>query len=441
MSQMALLGYFLRLAVVNVLSNLMVPLAGLVDLAFLGHLTEIHYLSGVALATVVFNYLYWSFGFLRMGTTGMTAQAFGQQDRQEVQLILWRNLGIALLLALLIVLLQQPIQAISFRLLSAPSAVRQSGIAYFQAMIWGAPPTLLNYVLVGWFLGQGQSARVLLLAIVSNGTNVGLNYWLIVRLGWASAGAGYATAGSQYIMLLVALMMLMPQQSRAIQLVPISAVWQLQKLRQVFVLNGEILIRTFSLLSAFALFTNISSAISPIALALNALLLQLVSVAAYLIDGFAYAMETCAGQLYGKRDASALQYLLKVAIAAGISIALMMALLFNLQSNKLLGLLTSHDNLIVQAAHYMPWLFPVLGFGAIAYILDGYFLGLTCGRILRQSSLIATLIGFMPIALLSWQQQNLQMLWLAMTMFMATRASTLSLQLKRLGTPRSQLIR
>lgn len=364
MSQRDLLTYFFRLALVNVLSNLMVPLAGLIDLAFLGHLTEIHYLSGVALATIVFNYLYWSFGFLRMGTTGMTAQAFGQQDWQEVQLILWRNVAIALLLGSCIVLLHQPIQAISFSLLSATSAVKQSGIAYFQAMIWGALPALLNYVLVGWLLGQGQSGRVLLLAIVSNGANVLLNYWLIVRLGLASAGAGYATAGSQYIMLFVAGMMLIPQQRRELQKVSILAIWQLQKLRQVFVLNGEILVRTFALLSAFALFTNISSAISPLALALNTLLLQVVSVAAYLIDGFAYAMETCAGQFYGKRDAPALKYLLKVAMVAGISIALFIALLFNLQSNALLGLLTSHHDLVVQSADYVPWLFPVLGFGA-----------------------------------------------------------------------------
>jgi MATE family multidrug resistance protein len=166
-----------------------------------------------------------------------------------------------------------------------------------------------------------------------------------------------------------------------------------------------------------------------------------VSVTAYLIDGFAYATETCAGQLYGQGDTHALRHLLKVAISMSIMTAIVVALLFNAQSQSLLGLLTSHQNIVSQSTSYVGWLFPVLGFGAIAYILDGYFLGLAAGRVLRNSSLIATLVGFMPMAMLSWQQQNLQMLWLAMTMFMAARALTLSLQLRRFSMVQLPLTR
>ncbi|MBE9031534.1 MATE family efflux transporter [filamentous cyanobacterium LEGE 11480] len=409
----------------------MVPLAGLLDVAFLGHLAQIQHLAGVALATIVFNYLYWSLGFLRMGTTGMTAQAVGQQDQAEVSLILWRNLAIALTLGLLILGFQQPLQWLGFSLLSATAPVKAAGLAYFQAMVWGAPATLLNYVVLGWLLGKGESARVLLLSIVSNGTNVALNYWLIVRLGWASAGAGYATAASQYLMLLLGMAMLIAQFQGANWRALIGQLWQPQKLRAIFVLNRDIFVRTFALLSAFAMFSNISSAISAEALALNTLLLQVIAVTAYFIDGFAYATETCSGQLYGRNDEPQLKRLLRGALMLGVTTGLVCAGLFNLQSGYLFRLLTSHQSLIEQSSDYALWLFPILGFGAIAYVLDGYFLGRSAGRVLRNSTLIAAFLGFMPMALLGWKLQNVQILWFAMTMFMATRAITLSLQLKR----------
>ena len=144
---------FWRLAGVNILANLMVPLASLVDVGFLGHLAEIRHLAGVALATVLFNYIYWTFGFLRMGTTGTTAQASGQSDRQTVIVIWLRNSAIALTIGLLILILQQPLQQIGFTLLSATPEVLDSAQAYYNALIWGAPATLLNFVLLGWFLG------------------------------------------------------------------------------------------------------------------------------------------------------------------------------------------------------------------------------------------------------------------------------------------------
>jgi MATE family multidrug resistance protein len=422
---------FLRLAAINALSNLMVPLAGLLDVAFLGHLAQIDYLAGVALATIIFNYLYWSFGFLRMSTTGLTAQAIGRQDPGEVWLILLRHLLLALGLGLAIGLLQQPIQTLGFGLLSATPAVKAAGQAYFQAMVWGAPATLLNYVVLGWLLGQGRSGLVLVLAIVSNGVNILGDYWLIVRWGWASAGAGYATAGSQYVTLVVGGLWLWPQLRTVDWSQYCRQLWQPQQLRAIAGLNTAILVRTFALLTAFGLFANISSAISPAALALNTLLLQVISVTAYLIDGVAHATETCAGQLYGQGDRAALKQLVHRAMLIGIAIGLIFAALFNLRSGQLLGLLTNHQNLIQQSSDYALWLFPILGLGAIAYILDGYFLGISAGRVLRNSTLIATFLGFMPIALWGWQQANLQILWFAMTMFMATRAITLSLQLKR----------
>ncbi|MBD2093029.1 MATE family efflux transporter [Microcoleus sp. FACHB-1515] len=403
----------------------MVPLAGLADVAFLGHLEDIRHLAGVALATVLFNYLYWTFGFLRMATTGMTAQAVGRQDADGIMLVGLRNGLLAIAIGLAIVLLQTPIQAIGFALLSATPEVEAAGLDYYRALIWGAPATLLNFVLIGWLLGREQGSRVLILSIVGNGVDVTLNYLMIVRWGWGSVGAGASTALSQYAMLIVGLALIFP--------VTLPQRWQNQlldrtALQAAFRLNGDILIRTFALISTFALFTNLSSSLGTLILATNSLLLQVVTLAAYFIDGIAFATESFAGQFHGQQDRSQLTRLLQVAGISSLLLGLTFGILFAIQPIALFRLLTNHDDILAEVPRFAAWLIPVLGFGGIAYMLDGYFLGLTAGATLRRSSLIASLIGFAPIALLAWNFHSPHLLWLALSGFMAGRAMSLALR-------------
>jgi MATE family multidrug resistance protein len=427
----AFLRQFFQLAIVNIVSNLMVPLAGLVDTAFLGHLSEIRHLAGVALATVLFNYIYWTFGFLRMATTGTTAQAVGRGDRETVLLIGLRNGILAVGLGLVILLLQQPIRWIGFTLLSATPEVKASGQAYYDALIWGAPATLLNFVLIGWFLGRGHSGKVLVLSVVSNGANVILDYLLIVQWGWGSAGAGLATATSQYLMLLVGLGLV----CREIRLSQIwalaSKLYDASALRAALVLNSEIVVRTFALVTTFALFTNLSSALGTTLLATNAVLMQVVTFAAYFIDGLAFATESFAGMFQGRGISAGLLRLIWISGGTSLSLGLMFAIAFTLLQHPLFGLLTDHADVIDQIAIYVVWLFPVLGFGSIAYMLDGYFLGLTQGRVLRNSTIIAALFGFAPMAIVAWQAHSSHLLWLALSLFMAARALTLGLQVSK----------
>lgn len=406
----------------------MVPLAGLVNTAFLGHLTEIRHFAGVALATVLFNYIYWTFGFLRMATTGMTAQAVGRGDRDTVLLIGLRNGLLALAIGILIVLLQLPLRSLGFTLLRAAPEVADSGKAYFDALIWAAPATLINYVLIGWFLGRGQSGGVLLLSVISNGANVLLDYLLILRLGWESAGAGWATAASQYLMLLVGMLLVWRsvgwRQLRSLA----PQIWDISALKAAFLLNGEILVRTFTLISTFALFTNLSSDLGTVILATNAVLLQVVTLAAYFIDGLAFATESFAGVFRGQGATDRLGQLLRVSGVACLISGLLFAIAFLLFPTPLFSLLTNHSDILDRFPAYVPWLIPVLGFGSIAYMLDGYFLGLTQGRILRQSALIAALVGFMPMAIVAWYFRSSHLLWLALSGFMAARALTLAIK-------------
>jgi multidrug resistance protein, MATE family len=432
------LRQFSRLAIVNILSNLMVPLAGLLDVAFLGHLAEIHHLAGVALATVLVNYLYWTFGFLRMGTTGSIAQAVGRGDPQAVMLIGLRNGGVALGIGLLLLVMQQPLGNLGFSLLSAEANVKASGMAYYQALIWGAPATLLNYVLVGWFLGRGQSGKVLLLSGVGNGVKVLLDYELIVRWGWLSRGAGYATAWSQFLMMAIGLLLLVWE----FRSKPLAVEWKELldpiALKSAFWLNSEILVRSFALISTFALFTNLSSILGTEVLTVNAVLLEVVTFAAFFIDGLAFATESWAGVLHGQGTTDGLAHLLKASGTASLLVGVGVAIAFIIAPVPLFGLLTSHNNVIIGLQQYVIWLLPVLGFGSIAYMLDGYFLGLTSGQVLRNAAILAVLIGFVPMAAIAWYFQSNHLLWLALSLFMVGRVVTLSMQVPETVSSREE---
>jgi MATE family multidrug resistance protein len=429
---------FYRLALVNILSNLMVPLAGLIDVAFLGHLTEIRHLVGVALATVLFNYLYWTFGFLRMGTTGMTAQAVGKGDRDAVLLVGLRHGLVALGIGLVILLLQVPLRAIGFTLLSATAEVKLSGQAYYSALIWGAPATLINYVLMGWFLGREQSGKVLLLSAISSLTNSFMDYFFVMRWGWESAGAGASTALSQYLMLLTG-MWLVWREIRWSQVQAIAPeIWEPVALKAAFTLNREILIRTFVLISTFAVFTNLSSTFGTTVLATNTVLLQVVTLAAYFIDGLAFATESLAGIFRGQGTNEQLRLLLWISGGTSFVLGLGFAIAFILNPDLFFGLLTNHTDVLQRINQYVVWLLPILGFGSIAYMLDGYFIGLTAGKILRQSVVVAAVVGFAPVAIAAWYFQNSHLLWLALSLFMVVRALMLGQQVS--GSLRSNLL-
>ncbi|WP_448604671.1 MATE family efflux transporter, partial [Thermoleptolyngbya sp.] len=272
---------------------------------------------------------------------------------------------------------------------------------------------------------------VLLLSAVSNGVNVVLNYWLIVRLGWASTGAGAATALSQYAMLAVALGLLSREVAWAQVQAVFPKVWNAAALKSLVLLNGNIVIRTFALITTFALFTNLSSAMGATVLAANTLLLQVVTLAAYFIDGLAFATETYAGKFHGAGEGNRLRALAKLSGGLSLALGLAIALLFALFPQPLFRLLTHHAEVLEGVCQSVWWLLPLLGFGSIAYMLDGYFLGITAGNVLRTSALISLLLGFAPIAAIAWQTQSNALLWLALTCFMATRTVTLGLALRQ----------
>ena len=416
---------FVALAVPNVLANLTVPLAGLVDTAMLGHLDEIHHLAGVALASVLFDYLFWSLGFLRMTTTSLTAQAQGQEDIDETVRLLLRAVLVALALGLVIVLAHDAIAAVGFAILGGETDVRASAQAYFFARIWGAPATLANMALVGWLLGRQRSDLVLIATVAGNGANIGFDYWFIYLLDWSSAGAGYATALAQLVSMVVTLLLL-GRMLRWTQLRRASRsilVWH--EIRRFAGLSGDIMVRTFALLSSFAVFVNASAGFGTTVLAANAISLKIIGLSAYFVDGLAFATESLAGLARGRGHTHELKRTLFTASWVGLVIALGFAAAFIAFPNHLFSLLTDAQEVLDRVAADRYWLLPILGLGSLAYVLDGYFIGLGAGRTLSVSMLITFVVGFLPWVWLSGYTGQAWYLWLALSSLMLFRTLTL----------------
>lgn len=430
-NQYSFLPRFYRLSFVSVLSNMMVPLAGLVDTAFLGHLSDIRHLAGVILASILFDYLYRVLKFLRSSTNALTAQASGRNDAQAVLLAGLRSGLIALAIGLGILLLQYPLQKMGFALLSGASEVEASGIDYFYGRIWGAPAVLLNFVLIGWFLGRERNGMVLLMALMGNGSNVLLDYVMIYQWGWASAGAGLATAISQYLALgvgLIGVALSIEWQNLAAAL---RQVWDWAALKDTVALKANILIRFLVLISTYAIFTNLSSTMGTTTLAQNGLLLQIALLSQFTIQGVGMTTQTLTGNFKSKGATEHLVPLLIVSVLTALPIALIFALVPLLSPDRVFGLLTNHAEVNQHIAHYTLWLLPLLEITAVAFMLEGYFIGLKAGETLRNAVLIAFGLGFVPIATTAWYLHNNHLLWLSLVAYVTTIALVLGWQLPR----------
>jgi MATE family multidrug resistance protein len=414
------LGRFYRLASISVLANMMVPLAGLVDIAFLGHLTDIRHLAGLILATILFDYLYRVLKFMRSSTNAITAQAVGKNDDKAVVLAGLRSGLIALLVGLIIVLLQYPLQKIGFFILSGSSDIESAGVDYFYARIWGAPAVLLNFVLFGWFLGREMNWVMLLMSIVGNGSNVLLDYLMISKWGWASAGAGLATALSQYLALIVGLIWMfftIPWQA-----VPaaIQELFDWVALKETFALKGNILIRFLVLISVYSIFTNLSATMGTTVLAQNGLLLQIALLSQFTIQGVGVTMQTLTANFKSKGNIQQIIPLLIVSLVTSVVIALGFAGTSIFFPDQVFGLLTNHTEVNQEINQYTIWLLPILVITAITFMLEGYFIGLKEGATLRNTVLLSFVVGFIPLLIAAWYFHNNHLLWSTLLSYMTS---------------------
>lgn len=423
------LNRFLKAATVNIASNITIPLAGAISVAFIGHLSEINYLAGVALGSILFSFLYESCSFIKSGTTSITSQAVGRDDREAILLTGLQNALIALGLGLLFLLLQYPLGKLGFTLLSGTTEVKLAGLAYFNARIWGAPAALVNLVLMGWFLGREQNRWVLFLTIIGNIVNIFLDYIFIIHLHWSSVGAGLSQAISQYTVLLIGLVIISREVSWQEIVNLTRKVLNLSDFQTLFAFNRNLSVRAIAIVSMFVLFTAFSSTLGTEVLAGNVLLMQIVAFSMYMCDGVEYATVTLTGHFQGQGVTHKFIPLLQIALAINLGIALTFGFITIIIPETIFNLFTNHSQLIGEIKVYLPWITLVVIGSGVAYVLDGYFAGLGEVAVIRNTYLISGSLGFISLVLSSFYFHSNHLLWLSMFIFMLSCAVNLGVQI------------
>ena len=416
----------LSLALPLIAANVTVPLVGMVDTAVLGHLPEAHYLGAAALGGVVFSFLYFSFAFLRTGTTGPVAQAHGAGDSREVKAALYRALLMAVALSLAMIALQLPIRWAAFQVLEAGPEVVAGAKTYVAVRIWCAPAVLVNFVLLGWFMGLQNTRTGLLLQVVINVVNLALDLLFVFGFGWTVAGVAAATAIAETTGAALGLALA----ARALRTMPgrVSKAHLLDrpKLRRQFALNRDIMIRTLVLISCSSAFTALGARFCELTLAANAVLINFQIFMAYALDGFANAAESLVGDAIGARDRQRLDDCLAATFAWSAGVALGFAFIYAAGGERLIALLTDIAAVQEEARRYLPWVIAGPLVSVWSFQLDGVYWGAARGRDMRNAMLLSA-AGFALAALIAVPPLGNHGLWLAYMVLMVLRALTLGL--------------
>lgn len=412
-----------RLALPMIVSNISVPLLGLVDTAVIGHLDSPVYLGGVAIGATATSFLFMLLLFLRMSTTGLTAQAHGAKDPLRLARALVQPLILALGAGLLIVLLRTPLIDLALHIVGGSEDVLHQARRFLEIRWLSAPASLANLVLLGWLLGVQYARAPVILLVVGNLLNIVLDLWLVIGLKMNVQGAALATAVAEYATLLLGLWMVWRVLAlRGISLALLKASWR-GNIRKLLALNRDIMLRSLLLQLCFGALTVLGARLGPEIIAVNAVLMTLLTFTAYALDGFAYAVEAHSGQAYGARESGQLREVWRAACRQSGMVALAFALVYALAGNPIVALLTSLPELRALASHYLVWqvILPVVG--VWCYLLDGMFIGATRGAEMRNSMAVAAAGFGLTLFTLPWLGNH--GLWLALSVFLALRGLSL----------------
>lgn len=410
----------LKLAILNILSNLTIPLVSLVDVGLMGHLANSSHIVAIGFGVMIFNFVYWSFGFLRMGTTGVISQAFGSEDTKGIVTTLQQSLFIALIGASLLLFSQHYLYAFAEYLISAESSVNRSMSLYFEIRIWAAPATIVTYVFTGWFLGMQNSKAVLYLTLVVNLANAFFSYLFVVVFNYGIQGVAAGTLIAQYLGLVFCIIYLRLNYRKIALLLFKFSSDLFGGFKSLMLLNGNIFIRTFVLITVLSFFKTQAGNISIEIGAANILLLEFVTISAYGIDGFAFAAESISGKYFGKGNRALFLKSIRVSFLWGLMSALVFSIVFILFGKNILGILTDKQMIIDFAIDYLPWLIIAPLVNSIAFVWDGIYIGATASKLMRNSMIFSGLIFFVLFYFLDGSFGN-HGIWLSLTLFMLCR--------------------
>ena len=394
----------LGLALPNIITNITVPLLGMVDMAIVGHLSASH-LGAIAIGTQIFNLIYWNFGFLRMGTSGFTAQAYGAKDMAEAVRIFMRAIAIAVSIAILLLLLQWPISRLSLLIFHGSETVLALALQYFFVRIWAAPATLGLYAVKGWFIGMQNSKLPMWIAIFLNVINIVCSLLFVLVFHWGIRGVALGTVIAQYSGLAVGLFFMVTKygklfsgyrgdgvKTRLSDILADALHWK--EMRRFFKVNGDIFLRTICLAAVFTFITAASSRMSDNILAIDALLMQFFTLFSYIMDGFAYAGESLVGRYIGAKDRHSLKLSVRLLLCWGLILTVAFTILYAFFSNDILRIFSDEPAVIQGAQQYLFWTLAIPVCGFAAFLFDGIFVGATASRAMRNSMFVATAAFF-----------------------------------------------
>lgn len=410
----------LHIAVPSIVSNITVPLLGLVDVTIVGHLGSASYIGAIAIGGMLFNMIYWIFAFLRMGTGGLTAQAYGQRNEAEMIRILLRSLIFSLLLAVFLISLQNIIRMLAFMVIDASSEVQGMAASYFHICIWGAPATLGLYSFIGWFIGMQNSRFPMFIAIVQNVVNIAASLFFVFVLEMKVEGVAWGTLVAQYAGLLTACLLFRYKYWSLLQYVRRCKLFDREAVARFFNVNRDIFFRTLCIVSVTVFFTSTGAAYGDIVLAVNTLLMQLFTLFSYIMDGFAYAGEALSGKHIGSGNHTEFHRTVQCLFGWGTALAAGFTLLYVIGGEGFLGLLTNETEVVKASEEYFLWAIaiPVAGFSA--FLIDGICIGATATRIMLYAVFIATVCFFIIYYSLCTVLGN-HALWLAFVVYLAMR--------------------
>ena len=420
LSNQAMHKQVLLLAIPMVLSNITVPLLGLVDAAVIGHLEHSWYLGGVALGGTMISVTFWLLGFLRMSTTGLAAQSYGANDGKQLGLVFVQGVTMALGFAGVFLLLHGLVADLVFSLSSASDQVKHYGQQYFSIRAWSAPAALTNFVILGWLLGTQNAKAPMWMVIITNITNIVLDVVFVIGFGWQVEGAALASVLADYAGLTFGLICVFRIWKKRLLPPPWALIKKTsQGLSRFVKLNRDIFLRSLCLQATFTFMTFQGASFGDDVVAANAVLMSFLMIISYGMDGFAYAMEAMVGKAIGAKDKDELNQSLIGTFFWSFNICLVLTLVFAIAGSNLINMITTIPDVKSQAKVYLPWLIAMPLVSMWCFLLDGIFVGATKGKDMRNSMFVAT-CSFFAIFFLASSLEN-HALWLALLSFMAMR--------------------
>lgn len=410
----------LQLAIPSIVSNITVPLLGLIDVAIVGHLGSAAYIGAIAVGGMLFNMIYWIFGFLRMGTSGMTSQAYGKRDFSEMACVLYRAVGVGFFIAVCLFLFQYPIRLLAFILIDTTPEVQHLASVYYNICIWGAPAVLGLYGFSGWFIGMQNSRFPMFIAIAQNIINILTSLLLVFVFHMKVEGVALGTLIAQYGGLLMAIFLWKHYYKKLRGRINWREVMQRDAMHRFFVVNSDIFFRTLCLVAVTVFFTSSGARQGNVVLAVNTLLMQLFTLFSYIMDGFAYAGEALTGRYIGAGNKVALHRFIRVLFHWGMGLSILFTLLYLVGGEAFLGILTDDKEVIRVSDEYFYWVLAIPLTGFSAFLWDGIFIGATATRQMLYSMLIASGCFFI-VYYLFYDLMGNHALWMGFIIYLLLR--------------------